>query len=242
MTAISVFPDQIFSIGRVSISNTLFTSVLTTIFLILVAAIFRPKYLKAFAYWIFRFTDSITEDRALTKKVFPLAATFLAFIAVANLLTILPGFLGSFYIDVAGKKLQLFRSPNSDLNITLALSLISVIGMEYFSVSLLGIKKFFMRFFNFSSFEKFFIGIFEFISEITKLISFSFRLFGNVLAGEIVLLVAALFSPFFLPIPFLVLETFVGIIQAFIFYVLTVSFIRNATIRHVTKEVTAGNG
>lgn len=238
MTAISVFPEKILTIGAVSISNTLATSLITTLLLIVFVAIFKPKFLKPLVYWIFKFTDSVTEDRALTKKIFPLAATFLIFIGVSNLMTLLPGFLGSFYLQKGGTILQLLRSPNSDLNITLALALTSVVGMEYFSISMLGFQKFFMRFFNLSSFEALFIGIFEFVSEITKLISFSFRLFGNVLAGEIVLLIALLFAPFFLPIPFLLLETFVGLIQAFIFYVLTVSFIRNATVRHVQKEVT----
>lgn len=237
MVQINVIPEKIIAFGTASISNTLVTSILTTLLLIIFVVFFQPKFLDAIVFWIFKFTDSITENRSITKKIFPLAATFLIFIGVANFISIFPGFLGSFYIKSGGSHIPLLRSPNSDLNITIALALVSVVGMEYFSISVLGIVRFFKRFLNFDSFENFFIGIFEFISEVTKLISFSFRLFGNVLAGEIVLLVAALFTPFFLPIPFLILETFVGLIQAFIFYVLTVSFIHNATVRHIEKGV-----
>ena len=148
MVAISVFPEKILQIGGYYLSNTLATSILTTIIIILTVIIFKPKVLKPITYWIFRFTDKITEDRELTKKIFPLAATFLFFIGITNLLSILPGFLGSFYLKSANGNLPILRAPTSDINITLALALVSVIGMEYFSVSVLGAKKFFMRFFN----------------------------------------------------------------------------------------------
>lgn len=235
MVQINIYPETIAYLGGASITNTLATSVLTTLLLIVFVVFFKPKFLKAFIYWIFKFTDKITENRTLTIRIFPLSATFLIFIGFANLLSLLPGFLGSLFVNVNGNHYSLFRSPNSDLNVTIALALVSVFGMEYFSVSILGIKKFFGRFFNFVSLSKFFVGLFELLSEITKIISFSFRLFGNILAGEIVLLVAALYTPILLPLPFMAMEAFVGILQAFIFFVLTASFIRNATFRNDLK-------
>ncbi|MEK9166231.1 MAG: F0F1 ATP synthase subunit A, partial [Patescibacteria group bacterium] len=67
-------------------------------------------------------------------------------------------------------------------------------------------------------------GILEFISEIAKIISFSFRLFGNVFAGEVLLIVVAFLSPYLAPLPFLFLEIFVGFIQAFVFAMLATVF------------------
>jgi F-type H+-transporting ATPase subunit a len=230
MPKINIFPEKVLSVGGVLISNTLLSSILTSIIIILGIMIFKPKFLKVFVYWIFNFTDKVVGDRAVAKRIFPLAATFFIFIGISNIFSILPGFLGSFYLSSQGQKYSILRSPNSDLSITLALALVSVVATEYYSISILGFKKFAARFINLASFSLFFTGIFEFISEMAKIISFSFRLFGNILAGEIILLVAALFTPVFLPLPFLVLETFVGIIQAFIFFVLTASFVRNATL------------
>jgi len=83
----------------------------------------------------------------------------------------------------------------------------------------------------------FFVGILETVSEFAKIISFTFRLFGNIFAGEVMLLVLASLVPLMLTLPFLGLEVFIGLIQAFIFYILTLAFFSMATISHDhTKE------
>ena len=73
------------------------------------------------------------------------------------------------------------------------------------------------------------MGILELISEFAKIVSFSFRLFGNVFAGEVLLITVGALVPYFVPMPFLVMELFVGFIQAFIFAMLTIVFIASAT-------------
>jgi F-type H+-transporting ATPase subunit a len=92
----------------------------------------------------------------------------------------------------------------------------------------LGLFKYGGKFINFHSPLGFVIGLIELISEIARLISFSFRLFGNIFAGKTLLVVVMFFVPYVLPVPLLAFEVFVGFIQAFIFSILTLFFIKLA--------------
>lgn len=123
----------------------------------------------------------------------------------------------------------LFRGASADLNTTLALALISVIFTQIYSIQILGFKGFLKRFIKLKNPIMFFVGILELIAEIAKIISFSFRLFGNIFAGEVLLTVMLFLLPFVIPLPFLALEIFVGVIQAIIFSFLTLFFIKIAT-------------
>ena len=127
----------------------------------------------------------------------------------------------------------LFRSPSADLNMTLALALISVFMTQFFGVQALGMR-YFTKFFKnpFKDFMGSVVGFFELIAEISKIISFSFRLFGNVFAGEVVLLVMAFLVTFLLPSVFYGLELFIGFIQALVFTLLTLAFFTMATVSH----------
>lgn len=243
MTSITLHPDYIFSVFGLPITNTFFTSCLVTGLLSLVAAYYYDYHGKKSAGPVrmiriaiiecFRLIDSITGNRALTKKIFPLIATFFLFILTANLLALLPGFLGAFYITTPDGNIPLLRSPNSDLTTTVALALVSVFGIQDFSWHALGSTVFVERFINLSSPIAFFMGVLELLSELVKILSFSFRLFGNIFAGEVLLIVTGFLTPYFLPLPFMILEVFVGFIQAFIFAVLTLTFIKTSTLKHL---------
>lgn len=126
--------------------------------------------------------------------------------------------------------IPLLRAATADLNMTLALAIIAVIAMQYFGFSLLG-KHYSKRYFNFTNPIMFFIGILEIISDLSKIISFAFRLFGNIFAGEVLLTIIAFLMPFIAPTPFLFLELFVGFIQALVFSTLTSVFI-NVAVAH----------
>jgi F-type H+-transporting ATPase subunit a len=125
-----------------------------------------------------------------------------------------------------------FRSVNTDLMSPLSLAIASAIFVEWWGISTLGFLAYGSKFFNFGRLFRggfmgaidFFVGILEFIAEIARLISFSFRLFGNMLAGEILLLIMTFLIPLFLALPFYGLELFVGAIQAFVFAMLTLVF------------------
>jgi F-type H+-transporting ATPase subunit a len=117
-----------------------------------------------------------------------------------------------------------FRSMNTDINSPLSIAIMAMIFIEFWGITTLGVLKYGSKFLNFSSPINFFVGILEFIAEIARIISFTFRLFGNMLAGEILLLVMTFLVPFLVALPFYGLETFVGVIQAFVFAMLTLVF------------------
>ncbi len=140
----------------------------------------------------------------------------------------------------AGVLVPFFRSINTDLMTPASFAVMSAIFVEFWGISALGALTYGRKFFNFgplvsglltfnfgkvfNGFIEAFVGILEFIAEVARLVSFSFRLFGNMLAGEILLLVMTFLVPAFVPIVFYGLEVFVGVIQAFIFGMLTLIF------------------
>lgn len=130
-----------------------------------------------------------------------------------------------------GKIEHLFRPPTSDVSFTLMLAFISVLSINIAGVSALGLS-YFSKFFDFSSAINFAVGILELISELSKLISFSFRLFGNVYAGEVLLSVMTSLTFGVATLPFLILELFVGAIQALVFFLLVTVFTSMARTPH----------
>ena len=132
-----------------------------------------------------------------------------------------------------------FRAPSTDLNFTLALALVAVFMAQYFGVKAQKLG-YFKKFFDVSGFKQgagmgvilVFVGLLELVSEFARIISFSFRLFGNVFAGEVLLLVLAFLVPYIVSLPFYALEGFVGFIQGFVFFMLALVFFTLATQGH----------
>ncbi len=141
--------------------------------------------------------------------------------------------------NLVGELVPLFRGPNTDLNTPLALAIVSAIAVESWGVASLGIG-YGRKFFNFGGIFRglrrlnpgllftgvidAFVGFLELVSETVRLISFTFRLFGNMFAGEVVILMFTFLTPLVVTIAVYGLELFVGIIQAFIFAMLTLVF------------------
>ena len=140
-----------------------------------------------------------------------------------------------------GEFVPLFRAPSADLNMTVALALSTMIMVQVWGVRFLG-RSYFRKFFTFSGPNGFmkginaFVGILELISEFARIISFSFRLFGNIFAGEIVLATMAFLFAFLLPVPFYGLEVFVGFVQALVFMMLSLVFFHMASVSHAEHE------
>ncbi|MBI5019708.1 F0F1 ATP synthase subunit A [Candidatus Gottesmanbacteria bacterium] len=132
------------------------------------------------------------------------------------------------------KFVPLFRAATADLNMTLALALVSVIAMQYFGFRTLG-AHYASRFVNFKDPIMFGVGILELASDISKVVSFAFRLFGNIFAGEVLLAVLAFLIPFIVPLPFLFMELFVGVVQALVFSMLSTAFF-NVAVSHGEEE------
>jgi F-type H+-transporting ATPase subunit a len=137
-----------------------------------------------------------------------------------------------------------FRPPSTDLNFTIALALISVGLSWYFGIRAQG-GGFFKQFFDINNFRRrgaamgvvfSFAGFLELVGQFTRIISFSFRLFGNIFAGEVLLAVMAFLIPYVVSLPFYGLEVFVGFIQAAVFMMLTLVFFVTATLEHGGDE------
>jgi F-type H+-transporting ATPase subunit a len=171
------------------------------------------------------------ESRELARKFFPLIMSIFIFILALNWAGLLPGVTSiGIYGDYHGKEglVPFWYPANTDLNVTIALALVAFLAIEIAGIAALGLWKYGGKFINFSSPLNFLIGIIELFSELARLVSFSFRLFGNIFAGKTLLAISIFFVPFMLPVPMLAFELFVGLIQAFIFAVLTLFFIKLA--------------
>ena len=135
------------------------------------------------------------------------------------------------------------RAPSTDLNFTLALAIMSVVMTQYWGARALR-GSYFKKFFDLSGFKHgafdgvvgLFVSVLELISEFAKIISFSFRLFGNIFAGEVLLGVMAFLIPYITSLPFYGLEVFIGFIQAVVFMMLTLVFFVIATLGHGSEE------
>lgn len=131
------------------------------------------------------------------------------------------------------------RPAATDLNLGLALALISVFWTQVVGVRALGggyFRKFFLPSMTGMKLIDLIVGLLELVSEFAKIISFTFRLFGNIFAGMVLLFVMSFLIPFLVPLPFYMLEIFVGFMQAFVFAILTLIFMTMATVSHEHGE------
>lgn len=241
MLEISLKAEELFEIGNYVITNSLFLSFIVFLVLSSFALIFRktvkaiPNFVQNIAELLIEallsLMDSVLGDRKKSEKYLPLIATIFIFILVSNWLGLLPG-VGSFVLHKEHGNVPLLRSPASDINFTLTLAIIAILSTNLFGITAIGFFKHIKKFINFSNPIKFFVGILEFVSEISRMISFSFRLFGNIFAGEVLLTIVFFLTPYIVPIPFLFLEIFFGAIQALIFAMLTLVFLSI----HITSE------
>lgn len=238
--SISISAEKLFSLFNFPITNALVVSFIITLFLVIAAILINrrlkkdgvPGKTQNFTELIiegaFDFIHSTIGDYKKARKLFALVFTFFVFVLFNNWVELWPG-LGYVGLKEHHSIIPIIRSPSADLNTTLALAVISVLATQFLGIAAIGAVKYFSKFLNFQSPIKMFVGLLELISEISKIISFSFRLFGNIFAGEVLLIVSYYLIPYLAPLPFLVMEFFVGIIQAFIFSILTLSFIQVAT-------------
>ena len=242
---ISLAAEKIIEFGPVAITNTMLVTWIAVIVLCVLAyfATRKPTKVPGKLQNFFEFIidallnliDGITNDRKKSEKFLPLVATIFLFIITCNWMGLIPGFetIGFWKIEEGRRILvPILRSPNSDLNTTVALALITMFSVQLVGITSVGFFRYFKKFVNFKGPIDFFVGIVETISEFAKVISFSFRLFGNVFAGGVLLAVVSSLIPFIVPIPFYGMELFVGAIQALVFAMLATVFLQMATVAH----------
>ena len=236
-------PEIIGSLGGIPITNTLITSWVAIAILIIATVIIRTQIsyipsrfqalLEALIIYMQEFIAETLESDVWARRVFPLLITIFLFIATSNLIEFTPG-IGSIIISKGGEWIPLFRSVNTDLNVTLSLAVIAVISIEVFGIIAVGFWRYAGKFFNFRGHTigerllNMTVGLIEFVSEMSRFISFSFRLFGNIFAGEVLIAVVTYFVPYVLPVPLMGFEMFVGFVQAAVFALLTLFFIKLA--------------
>lgn len=232
---VAIAAETLFHLGPLPVTNSILTTWIVTAILIAFAYFATKKValvpngiqnVAEVAMESLRdLTTSIAGDK--TKVFLPYVASFFFFIIVGNYFGLLPG-VGSIGINQIhnGEKafVPFFRSINSDLNTTIALALVSTITTHILSIRFLGLSGYIGKFLSLNPIFLF-VGLMELVSEFTKILSLSFRLFGNIFAGEVVLTTTStqLFS-FLVPIPFYFLELLVGFVQALIFAILTLVF------------------
>ena len=232
MPVISIKAEPIFHIFGFTITNSFLTSCIVMVASIFLCIFFysqSQKHEKSGFYYLVRFFvnavyslfDSVFGVK--TPLFFPILFAFFSYILLQNWFGLFPGIGSILYNHV-----PLFRSNDADLNTTVGLALISFFLIQYYSIKYLGVKSYLKKFFNFTNPIMFFVGILDIISELSKIISFSFRLFGNIFAGEVLITVIAFLIPILASFPFLLFEIFVGLIQALVFSMLTAVFINGA--------------
>jgi len=232
-------PEQLGTFFGIPITNTLLMSWVVVALLLVVAVLVgkrlqltpsRPQVLfEWLVEFVYDYIAEILESRELARKFFPYLCTVFLFIFVSNLIEFTPGIgsIGLFAHD--GEFFPLLRSVNTDLNVTLMLAILSFLVIEITGILVIGAAKYAGKFLNFRhGFVGFFVGIFEFLSELSRIVSFSFRLFGNRQKREVLILVVIFFLPVVAPVPVMMFELFVGFVQAAIFALLTLFFIKIA--------------
>lgn len=235
-------PEILFHIGPVNFTNTLLFTLFVDI-LIIVGSYFVAKNIQRIPNLFqngvemviqtsYETVESIAGNKA--SKIFPYFMGFFIFILISNWMALLPG-VGTigFFENHEGHKtlMPLLRGSTSDINTTFGLALVSVVATHILSIKTLGIAEYLTRYFSINPINLF-IGFLEIISEITKIISLSFRLFGNIFAGEVVLHTVSSLFAFIFPLPFLFLEVIVGLVQALVFAMLTMAFMAILTTSH----------
>jgi len=245
MPHIEIAAEKLFSVFGFPVTNTLIMTWII-VALLVYAAIKLSRSLSAVPAMLqnmfeilieqfLRLMENMMGSREIAERYVPIVATIFLFILISNWFGILPGVgsIGVYEIHEGEKILvPFFRSAASDLNVTLALGTLAVFIINITGTMVHGVSGHLSKYFSFRNPIEFFVGILEFISEFAKVVSFSFRLFGNIFAGEVLLIITSFLAPFGGPLPFLALELFVGFVQALVFAMLTMVFISIAVARH----------
>lgn len=233
---VSIGPEKLFNIGPITVTNTLVLG-LVGIALLLITAFAvvrgvkrgsRSRFVHG-AMWMFESlydtTIEVVGSRAVAMKVFPLAITLFFFFLFNNWLELVP-FLDA--IKYNGH--SLIRGAAADMNTTFALAIISMGTAQAWAIKKRGfignLKRYFVNPFKdpLHSFE----GFLEIIAEFSRTLALSLRIFGNIFGGEVLLAVIAYLTSYAAPVAlplFYLLELFVGAVQAYVFYMLTIAFI-----------------
>lgn len=234
---------QLFHIGPLPVTNTMVLGGIGVLVMIIILTT-AAQQLKAgksnrftgFIQWVFEgmygVVHEIVPDKKMAQSIAPLALTIFFTVLSTYWISIIPG-VGS--ITLGGK--ELLRGLPTDLNFTLALAITTMVAVQFYAVKHHGFFGNLARYFinPFQNPIGAFEGFLELIGEFSRLVALSLRLFGNAFAGEVLLLIVGLLSGYFASISlpfFMAFELFIGFIQAYVFFMLTLIFAALATQSH----------
>lgn len=240
---ISISADPLFHIGGFPVTNALVTGFIGTLVTVLIlwyvaGRVKRGKYNRfvGLVQWVFegllKQINDVVPDKKIARRIMPLAVTIFFVVLINYWLSIIPGLDSIKWNDV-----PVLRSLTSDLNFTLGLAIITIITVQIYAVRHLGAFGNGTRYFRnplkdpIGSFE----GILELIGEFSRGTALALRLFGNAFAGEALLIVIAVLTSYFAAVVlpfFLAFELFIGFIQAYVFFILTLIFTALAVSHH----------
>lgn len=257
---ISVAAEPIFYLAGFPITNSMINAWIGIVIFLVVGLIVKKQasltprgflnFIEAVIEGLFKKAEEVVGDNERTRKFFPICASLFLFVLISNWIGLFPGIgsIGLWEVENGERILvPLFRPPTSDLNFTLAIAVFSVAAAHIFGLIGLGFVAYISKFVNFRgifralkhgpmavivALVEFCVGLLEIISEFAKVLSLSLRLFGNIFAGEVLLTVMYSLVSFFVPLPFMFLELLVGIIQATVFAMLTLVFMKSMTDAH----------
>lgn len=246
---ISLAAEPLFTLGGLAITNAVLLGVLglaifVGVFVYVASMIKRGKYNRfvGLVQWAFEgmynSIYNVIPDRTVARKIAPLALTIFFFVLISYWLSIIPG-IGS----ITFNGIPIFRSLAADLNFTIAIMIITMITVQVYAIKQHGIFGNAGRYLRnpFKDPLGAFEGILELIGEFSRGLSLSLRLFGNCFAGEVLLLIIAVLTSYFavvaLPV-FMAFELFIGLVQAYVFFILTLIFTSLAIDTHGHSEAT----
>ena len=259
MDGISLAPQILFYIGAFPVTNSFLWIIILSLTLIIVSLLITRslkqvpgKLQNIFEILIdgaFNFVLSVVGTEKKARKVFPLVFSMFFLILIANLATFIPG-QAAISLKNANGNTPLFRTMLADYSLVFMMTMISIITTQIVAIAVHGPFGYIGKFINLNGIKNFFVelfkgkikigilaqglldlflGIMDIIGEIAKIISLSFRLFGNMFASEVLGAVILFLAPFIVPLPFKFLGLLTALVQAFVFSVLTLIFIDMAS-------------
>ena len=246
---ISLPAQMLFSIGGFNVTNSMLTGTLSLV--IFLAVFIYTSYMVShgkynrfigFMQWAFEGMisqiDSVIADKKLARRITPLGITLFFYVIISYWMSILPGLDTITYNHV-----PVIRSIAADLNFTFAITIITFLTVQIYAIRQHGVLGNLWRYLKnpvkqggIATFE----GLLELIGEVSRYSALSLRLFGNCFAGEILLVIIGVLTSYLsvvtLPL-FMGFELFIGFIQAYVFFILTIIFTALALDTHVTHDI-----
>ncbi len=229
----SLAPTILGYIGKFPVTNSFWVTIFLSIILILIFSI-SAKKMKTTPSGMqiiiedaicggYEFLKQTTRSEKMTRRLFPFVITTLLLFLFGNLFSYLPGLP-----SVTFKGMPLYRTATTDYNLIFILSLSFMLVAQGTCIATSGIFGYIKKFITFKSPLAFVLGIMDIIGEMAKLISVSFRFFGNAFAGDVLVAVLMSIFPFLLPLPFAGLMLISAIVQPVVFAILVVTYISMA--------------